>query len=209
MRGLTEDLQIARALGSLSFHLREMVLRKSSLARLSEDFVWLCLRAARDDAVIHLWKVFDTSRRARSLPWYIKKFSKVERKLILADLARLSSTNDDVRRLQRLRHDVVAHRATAGPQDADKVLIEHNLSEVEFLNLVREAHRILRVHSGGPLVAQVVHDERDAIDQLIDLDMYLVDAIPGRWGIERLELELDGSVTGRRRFADSEGSANI
>jgi hypothetical protein len=192
--GLVEDLEIAIAHGTLAFHVREMLTRRSSFARLATDFTWLALRAFRDSAVIHLWKVLDTQRSARSLPWFIRSHSVAGSATQETDLRRLSVKSDDVRRLAHLRHQLFAHRGSETvSRGAMRVLDQHNLGEAEFLGLAREALGILRVHYGTHLARQVFHYPQEAIAELVDLDVYLLDAIRGRFGIENIVPDFNGN----------------
>jgi hypothetical protein len=191
---LTESLQLARASAKLAFHLRAMLRHRSSLARLSRDYSWLAMRVFRDGAVVYLWRVVDTQRSSRSLPWFIKTHSVLSESERREDGRRLSKSSSDVRRLGRLRHELFAHHGVeSATRGVDQVLQDHNLSEAEFLTLIDDASSILRRHLGSPLSRHLTHSEQNAIAQIIDLDIYLDDAIAGRWGIERITPMIDGS----------------
>jgi hypothetical protein len=179
------------------YHLREMLRAKSPLARVSESFTWLCLRALRDTAVIHLWKVFDTQRDAHSLRWFVRTHSVLDAAAALADLDRLSKSHDDVRRLADLRHQLFAHRSQQSTARGSAALLEaNNLTEAEFSTLVQDATRILKRHHGSHLFKEVSHSAAEAVGELIDLDVYLDGTYRGLGGIERFEFVLDGNLNG-------------
>lgn len=197
VRGLVEDLEIAQSNALLTFHMRQQVHRKTPLARLAEDFMWFVLRASRDNMIIHLGKIYDTQSSARSLRWFVANESAADPTVQQTDLDRLAPMNSDVKRLLRLRHNVFAHRGSETAKNgAGAVLDAHDLSEKEILGLMTVARDILRRHFGDSLPRQTLHRANDAISQLQDLDYYLSDAMRGRWGIERVELEIDGPVRG-------------
>lgn len=195
IRGLAEDLDIARYSAQMVFHLREMIHHKANLVRLADDLVWLTLRAMRDSAVIHAWKVLDSQRSAHSLRWFIKTWSSCSPDVKRDDLERLSSKHADVHRLQELRHELVAHRGhRAAASGADKWLVTNNLSEDEFAGLLDDCRAILRRHARASLPSPIASRVRDAVPQLIELDVHFLDAVRGFGGIEHWEPEIDGSV---------------
>jgi hypothetical protein len=186
--GIGEDLEVAWASAKLTADMRHMISNRTPLVRLADDFIWFALRALRDTTVIHLWKVLDTNRKARSLPWFIRKYSSAEPSIQAADLLRVSTKSSDVRRLMRLRHELMAHRGSeATAKGARNVIEAHNLADGELRTLLQETTRILRRHHGSHLLRQLGHRGVVAVDQLIDLDVYLFDAYryDPRYGIDR------------------------
>ncbi|HET6229318.1 MAG TPA: hypothetical protein VFE05_04505, partial [Longimicrobiaceae bacterium] len=140
VRGLSEDLQIAFASATLAFELRQMVHRHGPLVRLAEDFTWFALRAARDTAVIHLWKVYDTQKQARSLRWFLSRFSKAGPSDRDRDMQRISPSSADVNRLMRLRHQVFAHRGHEAAVKGSAAILESNdLTAPEVFELIQVA----------------------------------------------------------------------
>jgi hypothetical protein len=191
--GLTEDLQIARASANVMFHLREMVRAKSPLSYLAQDFTWIAMRATRDSIVIHLWKALDTHPNSRSIPWFIRNHSVLSQAQTTDDLLRLSTKNPVIKRLATLRHQVFAHRGNLAEETrADELIISNNIEEAEFDTLITDASKSLARHLGRPLTMQLDVTGRAAVGELVDLDMYLLDADRGRWGIEPRYVELDG-----------------
>ena len=172
--GLFEDLHVAEASLRLLVHVREMVIHRTPLVHLAGDFIWFSLRAFRDSAVMHLAKVYDTNKAAHSLRWYVTNESDQPEAVTAADLKRLSIQNSDVKRLMRLRHQVFAHRGTESSQKGDRELITlGNLSEDELFTLLDDGFAMLRRHAPRGLRKRIQHRDVDAVDQLIDLDVYL------------------------------------
>ncbi len=199
--GLAEDLQLASSFISLTFHLRQMHESKSSMVRLAQDFSWFSMRAMRDSAVIHLWKIYDTQKSAHSLAWFLRNHSILDPKTKKNDIFALSTKVDAVRRLAHLRHQLFAHRGSEVARHGNqRILSINNVAEEEFGSLIQNAFSILRRHFGEPLPAQLSADSRNAADQLADLDIYLVDATRDSGGITRFPWEIDGDIKGSARI---------
>jgi len=179
---------------------RGIVRHKTPLAYLANDVVWFAMRAFRDSAIVHLWKVYDTQPQARSLRWFVRAHSVADDQTQSQDLLSIALSQPDVKRLEQLRHLIFAHRgAQAVAAGADATLEANNLSETEFDGLIQRATAVLRRHYGTYLHRQLWHDYRDAISQLTDLDVFLEGTHRGMWGIERFVPDIDGSLRQRAK----------
>ncbi len=194
--GLTEDLQVAGSSWQILMQLHSMNGEASSFTRLADDFMWFCMRSMRDNAVVHLWKAYDTEPKAHSLAWFVRTQSTLEDHIKDTDLALLNVKNDALRRLAILRHQVIAHRGKSSNAKGSNNVISQNDISADFPALVQTGLKVLSRHFGGHLPNRVPYDSSAAVKQLRELDTYLRDASRGRWGIEGRHEVIDGDVQG-------------
>jgi len=192
--GLAEDLQIAGSSWEVLMQLQRMNGGTSSLKRLAADFLWFSMRSMRDNAVLHLWKAYDTEPSARSLSWFIRTHSVQDVGAKSSDLDILSVKNDLVKCLAVLRHQVIAHRGKGSNQKGSNLMISQNNISDGFPSLVQSALAILERHHGSNIPRRIPYTSAAAVRQLCELDVYLDDAYRGFTGIERSVREIDGDV---------------
>ena len=187
-RGIAEDLQVASEMWRLLEHVRLMFKHRRPAVRLAGSFMWLAIRAFRDDLAIHLWKVYDNQSDARSLRWFVRTYSLLDADVKQEDLALLDLRRPAVARLRKLRHEVFAHHGKEKvARGRDALMREHELSDDDISSLIENGRRILCRHAQRQFSLQLGVMSGDALSELIDLDVHLEDTFRGRYGLERFD----------------------
>ncbi len=191
---LAAHVQLAAADLTLFFALCHSIKSNDGLARCAHDFVWFTVRALRDAGVSHLYRLYDTNRLAVSLSRYIREVA-ADNTQREKDLKSISEVNPSIKKLLRLRHEAISHTSEEVLDlGLDKYISSYPLSLDEMQDLLKQAQRLLECYSGEHtvLVTPALSDRAQL--EVFALAAYLKDAIPTKYGIERIVLEQDGNA---------------
>ena len=196
LAALTEHAEFASANLAL-FHRCAAFELNDHLVRCAHDFVWFGVRAFRDAAILHLFALYDTNRRAISVAAYVRgspgngnpESSRQQ------DLALLSAKAPEVKKLLRLRNNAVGHTNQHVARQGRHLFIgSFDIGPQELDHLLNRAVTILRKYGGGPLARRLSGTATQAERELLAVTAYLSDATVTRYSLERVEPDIDGRV---------------
>ena len=192
LSALSAHLQLATADFALFSAFCSSMRINDGLTRCAHDFVWFNVRALRDAAMSHLYRLYDTDRRAISLSKYVKAVAH-DSKQTRDDLKSVSKENQAVKKLIRLRHEAISHTSEhVLDRGLDNYLNDYPISLEEMQGLLNLARTLLERFSGEPLALATPAFSQQAQADVFALAEYLKDARPTQYGIERVVLEIDG-----------------